>query len=67
MAIRKNAKQTEKKWMNCLRCGRSIHTDIYHRLCRRCRRRNREVGGRLGRISSEVSSVIRHGGLDDEW
>ncbi len=67
MAIRKDPRQPEKKWMNCLRCGRPIHTDIYHRLCRRCHRRNREVGGRMGRISREYNSVVRQSGFDDEW
>ena len=66
MAIRLSGR-LEKKWMTCLRCGRRIHTDIYHRLCRRCRIRNSEVGTRVGRISSEVGSFIRHGGLDDRW
>ena len=38
-------KMLPKKWMTCLRCGRRIFTDVYHRLCRRCKIRNGEVGG----------------------
>ena len=63
MAVR-NAR-TDKKWMTCLRCGRKIHTDVYHRLCRRCRMRNAEVSHRVGRLSRDVVSMIRRGGLDD--
>ncbi|MCX6377186.1 MAG: hypothetical protein NTU88_14345 [Armatimonadetes bacterium] len=65
MAIRTTG--TNKKWMACLRCGRRIYTDTYHRLCRRCTMRNAEVGHRTGRISSELVSLIRHGGFDDTW
>jgi NMD protein affecting ribosome stability and mRNA decay len=53
--------------MTCLRCGRRIHTDIYHRLCRRCKIRNSEVSHRVGRVSSEVTSLLRRGGFDDAW
>jgi len=56
-----------KKWMTCLRCGRRIYTDIYHRLCRRCTIRNAEVGHRMGRVSNELASLIRRGGFDDKW
>ena len=28
---------TERKWLPCLRCGRSMWTDRCHRVCRRCR------------------------------
>lgn len=56
-----------KKWMTCLRCGRRLYTDIYHRLCRRCTMRNTELGGTHGRISSELSSMIRRSGFDDSW
>ena len=65
MAIRNP--RTEKKWMTCLRCGRRIYTDIYHRLCRRCKIRNSEVSHRVGRISGELASLIRRGGFDDMW
>ena len=64
MAVR-TTKQTERKWMSCLRCGRRIYTDIYHRLCRRCRMRNQEVSHRVGRVSREFVSLIRRGGFDD--
>ena len=30
-------RKTQQKWMTCLRCGRRIYTDIFHRLCRRCK------------------------------
>ena len=57
----------DKKWLGCLRCGRRMHTDIYHRLCRRCKIRNTEVSHRIGRVSDELASLIRHGGFDDAW
>ena len=56
-----------KKWMTCLRCGRRIYTDMYHRLCRRCRIRNDAVSHRVGRVSRELVSLIRRGGFDDVW
>ena len=65
MAIRNT--RLEKKWLTCLRCGRRLYTDIYHRLCRRCKIRNDAVSHRVGRISHEVASLIRRGGFDDAW
>jgi hypothetical protein len=65
MAIR--SPKAQKKWMTCLRCGRRMYTDIYHRLCRRCRIRNDEVRNRVGRIPGELVSLVRHGGMDDLW
>lgn len=65
MAIR--ILKPEKKLMGCLKCGRVIRTDIYHRLCRRCKIRNDAVSHRVGRISGELASLIRHGGFDDTW
>jgi len=65
MAIR--SPKTEKKWMTCLKCGRRLYTDIYHRLCRRCRIRNGEMRHRVGRVSGEIASLVRHGGFDDAW
>jgi len=65
MAIRDLRPQ--KKWMTCLKCGRQIRTDIYHRLCRRCKIRNEGVSYRVGRISGELASLIRRGGFDDVW
>ena len=65
MAIR--SIKTDRKWLTCLRCGRRIYTDIYHRLCRRCTMRNEAVSHRTGRISRELASLIRHGGFDDVW
>lgn len=59
--------RTDRKWMTCLRCGRRIYTDIYHRLCRRCRIRNTEVSHRVGRISGELVALIRRGGFDERW
>lgn len=32
----------EKKKLRCLRCGKTIVTDIAHRFCRKCQRANRE-------------------------
>ena len=59
MAIR-NAKAT-KKWMTCLRCGRRMDTDIYHRLCRRCKIRNSEVRHRVGRGETAYSIARLYG------
>ena len=59
--------RTAKKWMTCLKCGRRIYTDIYHRLCRRCRIKNDAVSHRVGRVPSEIASLIRTGGFDDVW
>ena len=63
MAVR-NVK-TDKKWMTCLRCGMKIYTDVFHRLCRRCRMRNAEVSHRVGRVSRDVVSIIRRSGFDE--
>ena len=65
MSIRNT--EPDKKWMTCLRCGRRMYTDIYHRLCRRCRMRNEQVSHRVNRVSDELASLIRQGGFDDIW
>ena len=57
--------KTARKWMTCLKCGRPFYTDIYHRLCRRCTIRNGAVSHRIGRVSGELASLIRHGRFDD--
>jgi len=59
--------KTDKRWMTCLRCGRKIYTDVFHRLCRRCKIRNAEVSHRVGRVSREFMSLIRRGGFDDAF
>jgi hypothetical protein len=33
----------EKRWLHCLKCGRPMWTNICHRICRRCTKRNYEV------------------------
>ena len=33
----------EKKPLHCLKCGKPMLTDICHRICRRCTKRNYEV------------------------
>ena len=63
MALRNT--RTDKKWLTCLRCGRRMYTDVYHRLCRRCKLRNQEVSHRVGRVPREFVSLLRHGGFDD--
>lgn len=36
--------KSNKQWLTCLRCGRRIYTDIYNRLCRRCKEHNANLG-----------------------
>lgn len=33
----------QKRWLNCLKCGKPMYTTVTHRICRRCTKRNYEV------------------------
>ena len=33
----------QRKELHCLKCGRPMWTDVCHRICRRCTKRNYEV------------------------
>ena len=48
MSIRE--RNQKRRWRPCLKCGRSMHTDRCHRLCRRCRAENEHLG-RCRRVS----------------
>ena len=34
----------KKRKLPCLKCGREMHTDRCHRVCRRCHRKKEEKG-----------------------
>jgi len=39
-----------KKWLTCLKCGRSVYTDRCHRICPKCDQKNSKEG-RIRQIS----------------
>jgi Zn finger protein HypA/HybF involved in hydrogenase expression len=41
--MRLRLRPLQKKYLSCLRCGKTMWTDAAHRLCRKCRRHNSEV------------------------
>ena len=51
-----------RRWRPCLKCGRMMHTDRCHRICKRCNEENQYVG--RFRLLRQLDSVHKHVGDD---
>ena len=57
----------QKKMLPCLKCGKIILTDKYHRFCKRCRNANlRDGAGRLPMRVSE-GKAFDEGSAEADW
>ena len=57
----------EKKMLPCLKCGKIILTDKYHRFCKRCRNANLRDGSGREAMRVASGSMFDDGGTDAEW
>ena len=66
-AMASRIRAPERKMLPCLKCGKIILTDKYHRFCRRCRNANLRDGA--GRLPMRVVSggIPDEGVADTEW